>query len=287
MAIEHHRSHKAGIAYILAAWGLFTLATLIARFATQRISLATVLLVQNAIGLFSLLPWLKSRGFNMLRTESFGLILFRSLVSLVAVGMSFLSVKEISLVNTMLLTTSSPLWIPFIARIWRKTPINHLLWPGILCGFLGILIILRPGKEIYQLGALLALGAGILQGVNMISIRILSHTVRNHTVMFYYFLICTIACLPFSFYNWTQPTRNEWIEMIAIGIFFTLGQWAFVRAFHHAKASKLGFFCYSAVIYSALLDWVLYGQTPDYFAWIGIVLVSLGGVWAIRFINRD
>jgi drug/metabolite transporter (DMT)-like permease len=75
--------------------------------------------------------------------------------------------------------------------------------------------------------------------------------------------------------------------MVAIGLFFTLGQWAFVRAFHHAKASEIGFFCYSAVVYSVLLDWILYHQTPDYLAWTGIVLVSLGGIWAIRFLNRE
>lgn len=286
MELEHHRSHKAGIVYILAAWGFFTLLTLFARFASARIPLATILLVQNAMGLISLLPWLKSHGFGLMWTENFGLILFRSLVSLVAILLSFVAVREISLVNTMLLTTTSPLWIPFIVRIWKKTPMNHLLWPGLICGFLGIILILRPGKEIYQLGAFLALGAGILQGVNMVSLRVLSHSVRNHTVMFYYFLICTVVCLPFSIYSWVQPTKIDWMEMIAIGLCLTLGQWAFVRAFHHAPASRLGFFCYSAVVYSVLLDWALYQQVPDWLAWLGILLVSLGGIWTIRISNR-
>ena len=286
MESEHHRSYKAGIAYILTAWWLFTLTTLIARFASQRISIATILLFQNAIGLLSVLPWLKKHGFDLLRTENFGLIAFRSLISLVAIALSFFAIKEISIVNTMLLTTTSPLWIPFIVRIWRKTPINHLIWPGLICGFLGIFLILRPGKEIYQLGALLALVAGILQGFNMISLRLLSYSVRNHTVMFYYFLICSIICIPLSLFTWIQPTTTEWIEIFAMGIFFTLGQWAFVRAFHHAKASQLGFFCYSAVVYSVILDWVLYAKVPDILSWIGILLVSLGGIWAMSLYHN-
>ena len=62
-----------------------------------------------------------------------------------------------------------------------------------------------------------------------------------------------------------------------------LGQWTFVRAFHHAKASELGPFCYAAVVYAVLIDWALYKQMPALLVWIGVALVCAGGIWAIRF----
>jgi drug/metabolite transporter (DMT)-like permease len=185
-----HHNHAAGITYILIAWLLFTFMTIGSRFATKTVPISTILLFQNLIGLMTVLPWLKKHGWGLLHTERFGLILFRSLISLIAIWLSFLAVQRISLVNTMLFNNASPLWIPFVVLLWLKLPIRHIIWPGLIGGFLGILLILKPGAEVIQSATLFALGAGLLQSINMVSLRKLSFTERNHTVLFYYFLIC-------------------------------------------------------------------------------------------------
>jgi drug/metabolite transporter (DMT)-like permease len=277
-----YRSHAAGIVYILIAWLLFTLMTIITRFASKEVPLFTILLFQNLIGLATLLPWLKKQGWRLLQTERFGLIFFRSIISLMAVWFGFLAVQRISLLNTMLFNNTSPLWIPFVIYFWQKIPIKHILWPGIIGGFLGVILILKPGSNLIQAGTFFAIGAGLLQSINMVSIRQLSYSERNHTILFYYFLICSVICFPISLMHWTTPSLVVWGEIFVIGILFALGQWAFVRAFHHAKASQLGPFCYSAVVYSVLIDWMLYAQIPDLWAWIGIGLICAGGVWSIK-----
>jgi drug/metabolite transporter (DMT)-like permease len=278
-----HQHLKAGITYILIAWLFFTVMTIITRFASATVPIATILLFANLIGLASVIPWLSKHGWGLMRTERFGLILFRSLVSLSAIVFSFLAVQRTTLVDTMLFNNASPLWIPFVVLLWRKIPINHKLWPGLIGGFVGIILILQPGKGMIHLGSFFAIIAGFLQSFNMVSLRVLSYTERNHTVMFYYFLICSLACLPLSIYEWTMPGAKEWGEIALIGILFALGQWAFVRAFHHAKASQLGPFCYSAVVFAVLIDWGFFGQIPNLLSWIGIALVCAGGIWALRF----
>jgi len=282
METGHHQL-KAGISYILAAWLFFTLMTIVTRFVSVTVPIATILMFQNLIGLVTVLPWLSKHGWGLLRTDRFGLILFRSLVSLIAIAFSYLAVQRTSLLNTMLFNNASPLWIPFVVLVWRKIPINHALWPGLIGGFVGIIFILNPGKDLIQLGSFFALIAGFLQSFNMVSVRVLSYTERNHTVMFYYFLICSIACFPLSIYEWKMLNATEWGQIVLVGILFTLGQWAFVRAFHYAKASQLGPFCYSAVVFAVLIDWGLYGQIPSLWSWIGIALVCGGGIWAIMF----
>lgn len=241
-----------------------------------------ILLFQNGIGLLSLLPWLRSQGIGLFKTKRRPFLIFRSLVSLTAIGFSFVAIQKISLVNTMLFTNASPLWIPFVCLLWLKVPIRHILWPGLIGGFLGIILILQPGGNVINGATLFALAAGVLQSINMVAVRELSHTERSHTVMFYYFLVCTLVCLPWSWVEWVQPTPLAWGQMITIGVLLTCGQWSFVRAFHHANASDLGPFCYSAVVYSLLIDWALYNQFPDLWAWLGIILVCAGGIWAIR-----
>ncbi|MBF8262798.1 MAG: putative rane protein [Parachlamydiales bacterium] len=67
-----------------------------------------------------------------------------------------------------------------------------------------------------------------------------------------------------------------------IAILSTAAQFATIRAFHHASPTALGPFNYCSVVYAGLLDWGLYGVQPDLWSWIGIILICLGGIWAIR-----
>ena len=282
-ASRHLRHYWTGIGYILVAGLFIAVMTLIVRFASEKASLGSILFFQNIIGLATVLPWFGKHGWELVKTKRMGLILFRTAVSIIAILFSFVAVQKISLVNTMLFTQTSPLWIPFVVLVWRKTPIQHLMWPGLIAGFIGIILVLDPGKEMIQTAILFAIAAGFLQSLNMVSLRLLSYTDRNHTVLFYYFLICSLACMPFVFTGWPQGNWILWAEIIAIGICFAIAQWTFVRAFHFAKASQLGPFSYAVVIYSALLDWGIYGHTPTLLGWIGIGLVCAGGIWAIRF----
>jgi drug/metabolite transporter (DMT)-like permease len=119
----------------------------------------------------------------------------------------------------------------------------------------------------------------------MIAVRRLSYTERHHTVLFYYFFISSALSLPLSLYHWKSLNGLEWLELISVGLLSVFGQWCFMRAFHHAKPSQLGPFCYMAVVYSGLIEWTLWGKVPDIFAWIGIALVCAGGIWTIRYSN--
>ncbi|MGL4540118.1 MAG: DMT family transporter [Candidatus Rhabdochlamydia sp.] len=276
---------KYGIGYILIACFFITAMATLSRFASNHVSLPVIIFFQNFISLITVLPWIFKHGWSSLRTEHMGLIIVRSLAGLLSFSFLFLAVRRISLVNAVLLNNAAPLLLPFVAWIWLKLPINHKLWPGILCGFLGVLFILKPGTEIINPGALYGLAAAVTLSVAMLTLRRLSHTDRNHTVLFYYFLFSSLICLPLSIYWWTTPNFLEWLQIIFIGIFSAAGQWSLVRAFHHANPTVLGPFCYVAVIYSGIFEWVLYGIIPDWIGLVGVFLVCLGGIWTIRF-NR-
>ena len=285
MIPTQHNPHfhlKWGIFFILLAWLAFTVMATLARVASVTIPLPTVIFFQNFISLLMVIPWIWKHGISSLRTQRFGLILVRSLGGLISFSLLFLAVQRTSLVDAVLLNNAAPLIVPFIVWIFLKIPINHKLWPGLIAGFLGIIFILDPGKEILNTGALYALGAAVSLSIVMVSIRLLSYTERHHTVLFYYFLIASAACLPLSLLYWKNLNGEQWLELFVIGILSFFGQWAFMRGFHHAKPSQLGPFCYSAVIYSGLIEWVIWDKVPNLFAWIGIALVCFGGIWAIR-----
>jgi drug/metabolite transporter (DMT)-like permease len=283
-AHSHRSNLRVGISYILFGMLFLSLLSLISRYTSKNVPLSTILMFQGFIGLIFILPWLYAHGFESLKTKRFGLIFLRSFIG--GIGgfvLIFLAVQRTTLVNTLLLSSSSPLYVPLVFWIWKKAPINHLLWPGVIGGFLGVALILQPTQAIVNAGALFALAAGVLGSVNIVANRLLSYTERNHTVLFYYFGITGIVCLPASLYQWVSPTLWDWGGILAIGILTAGMIWCNFRAFHFAKATVLGPFFYSSVIYSVILDWALYVEVPNLLAWIGIAFVCLGGIWTILF----
>ena len=277
----HHHLGK-GIAYILLCWFFFTCMATLSRFASHETSIPGILCVQNFVSLLLVLPWIFTHGTKFFHAHRFGLILFRSVISTIGFGLLFLGVKFTSLVSAMLLNNAAPIILPFIIWIWLKKSINHKLWPGIIAGFIGIVFILKPGKEILNPGALFALGAAVTICISMISLRLLSKTDRNQTILFYYFLIGFLVCLPLTFYFWQPIAARTWLILISIGVHSFMGQWTFNKAFQYGKPSQLGPFSYMAVVYSGLFEWAIWGTVPDLYSWAGILLICAGGIWTIR-----
>ena len=109
----------------------------------------------------------------------------------------------------------------------------------------------------------------------------LSVTDRPHTILFYYFLIATIAAAPFAAAHWRTPTGTEWGYLAAIGVFMALSQLFIILAYQQSTADRLAPFNYSVVVFSGLIGWVVWGSVPDLLAVAGIILVCIGGILSI------
>ncbi len=272
---------KKGIVFVLIAWVFFTTAIALSRMASEQSSVPIVLLFQNFIGLLAILPWMIKKGSKSLYISKTGVIILRSLAGYLSYAFIFLAVQRISLINTVLLSNSAPLFIPLIIWLWKGLKISKGLWMGILIGFLGIAFILRPTEEIINVGALFAIGAAICLSISAIAKRRLVKTERIYTILFYYFLISTLLSIPFSIETWKPLGKETLLLLCSIGILFTCGQIFFLNALKYEKPSFLSSFNYSAVIYGALLQWLIWGSFPDWCTIMGIVIVCTGGILTI------
>jgi drug/metabolite transporter (DMT)-like permease len=278
---------RVGIGYMLLAWASFALTGPLVRDANKTVPMALIICVLSTGGIFSTLPWMIKYGKDSLKAGHWGLILFRAFAGLLNYTFLFLAVVHTSLVDAFLLGNASPLFLPFVIWIWLKTPIQHKLWPGLIAGFIGLLFILKPGSEILNWGALYGICMALTSALVMVTLRLLSHTTRTHTILFYYYFLSVLATLPIALYLGHMPNTKEWLELLAIAILSTLAQTFLTRSFHHASPTALGPFNYSAVVYAGLLDWILYGSRPDLFSLFGIILVIGGGIWSIKLTSLN
>lgn len=274
-------NRKKGIIYVLLSWIFFTIVIALSREASTENSVPIVLLFQNLIGLIIVLPWMIKKGRKSLYLSKIGVIAIRSLAGFLSYAFMFLAVQRISLVNTVLLSNSAPLFIPLIIWIWRGVKIEKNLWLGIIIGFIGIAFILRPTGEIINIGAFFAIGAALCLSISAIAKRRLVKTESIPTILFYYFLISTFLSIPFSLDRWRQLQEESLAILCLIGILFTCGQVLFLNALKYEKPSYLSTFNYSSVVYGVILQWIFWGNLPDWCAFMGIIVVCTGGILTI------
>ncbi|HEX4895610.1 MAG TPA: DMT family transporter [Solimonas sp.] len=233
-----------------------------------------VVFVRCLVSLLVLAPWLLRQGGAGIRTQRLGGHLWRAAFGVAAMYSFFYAIARLPLAEAMLLTYSTPLWVPFIAWFWIQERPPLVVFPAILLGLVGIALIVKPGAQAipWQAG-LVGAASGVLAGCAMVSIRRISDTEPATRIVFYFALMATaISAIPLL-WAWQVPSPRSLALLIGAGLFATVGQLNLTSAYSLAPAARVGPFTYFAVIFSALLAWLLWDEAPDRWSVLGAGLV--------------
>lgn len=271
-----------GAALMVASAFLFAVMGVAVKLASQQLSNAMVVFIRSALGLVMLLPWLLRLGLPGLRTRHLGEHLVRGLSGLGAMYCFFHAIGHMRLADAVLLNYSLPLFVPFIESAWLGEPFPRRLWRGILIGFLGLVLILKPGLSIFQPVALVGLAAGLLAALAQVGVRRLTATEPVTRIVFYFGACSTlVSSLPAAL-HWTTPQVALLPTLLGLGLSATLAQLFMTRAYAYAPASQVGPFVYSSVVFAGLFDWALFAQLPDRMTLAGAVLVCAAGILTLK-----
>ena len=186
------------------------------------------------------------------------------------------------LTNAILLTFSAPLWMPVIAWAVLREQAPKATWVGAAIGFVGVVLVLQPHHQHFNVGALFALAGAFFLAIAMMSIRWLGATEPMPRILFYYFLFSTVLVAPFALVDWKPFGVRGSMYLIGIALTLLVGQVLIVLAYRYASAVKVGPFIYTVIIFTALIDWVLWNRAPTPVVLLGMALVIGGGIIAIR-----
>jgi drug/metabolite transporter (DMT)-like permease len=270
-----------GIALIVAAFFCVAVMSAFGK-AASGVSTATISFFQSFISLVLFLPWTLRHGLADLKTTQLPLHIARAFSGLLSQVLYFWAVKEMKLIDAVLLVNAAPLFIPIVALLWNRTPITPAVGISLLVGFIGVVLIIKPGADLLtNPSALIALSAALFSAIALVSVNKLSGQNQPDTILFYYFFIASIATLPFAIANWSMPTGEEWGYLIGVGVFMAVAQLLIILAYQHATASQIAPFNYSVVIFSGLIGWIVWHNTLDWISGVGILLVCAGGILSI------
>jgi drug/metabolite transporter (DMT)-like permease len=279
-----HKPENLGLAAALTTAAFFCVAMVgtLAKVSGQYTSTGVLLLFQNLICFLFIVPVAMRGGWSALRTHKIGLHILRAAMGTACWYALFFAITQIPLANATLLTYSAPLWMPLVAWVATRQRVAKATWLGAAIGFVGVLLVLQPQGKGFNVGELSALAGALFLAVAMMSVRWLGATEPMLRVLFYYFLLSTVMSVPIAVFDWRPIPAAAWVWLIALGFAQLFSQILIVVAYRYASAEKVGPFIYSVIVFTALIDWIVWGHRPTLFTYLGMALVIGGGLVAIR-----
>jgi len=169
-----------------------------------------------------------------------------------------------------------------VGRLWLREKVPGRLWRVLALGFVGILLVLKPGSEFFSPASLVGLASAMFAAVAQVGIRRLTRTEPAARIVFYFALIGTVASAPAALAAWRPPTGAMWAVLLVMGFLATLGQLSMTRAYSHAPAAQVGPFIYAGPIFAGLFDWWMWKVLPDRLFVVGALLVAVAAVLTLR-----
>ena len=237
---------------------------------------------RNLFGLLFLLPILVAGRFSQLRTQRFGLHALRGLINIAAMLMFFTAVSITPLAKVTALSFTAPVFAAAMAGVFLGERFRLHRWSAILAGFIGMLIVLRPGLAVIEPGAFLALAAAALWAMAMIVIKILSRTDSSVTIVAWMGIFLCLYSIGPALWVWQWPSPHAWGWLLFIGLTGSVAQVSISQSLKEADTSVVMPFDFLKLIWTALLAAWFFGEIPDKFTFIGAGVIFSSSLYIAR-----
>ncbi|GEO13428.1 DMT family transporter [Microvirga aerophila] len=224
-------------------------------------------------------PWTQP-GFT--RTRRLPLQLLRSFLVFLSTVCNFVALQYLQLVETMSIMFSTPLIVALVAGpiLGEWVGARRLVAVGI--GFLGVLVITRPGLGAMHPAALLSLTGAVSYAFYGITTRMLASSDSSKTTTFYSGVAGIVLMMPLLPWFWTTPpTALTWALLALTGVFGAVGHWLLILAHARAPAAILSPFIYTQIIWMLALGYIVFGDWPDAWTFLGAGIVIASGMYLL------
>ncbi len=215
-------------------------------------------------------------------TDKPKLQIIRGLVLLAANICFFYAISVISLAKALTLAFVAPLIVTAFSPIFLGERVGVRRWTAVIIGFIGSLVVIRPGFVEINLASLSALCTGIMYGFYLIITRKLSTSDNSLLTLL---LTGTVGLVVISLtmpFIWINPSPLQWSLMAGIGLFACIGHLFLILSLKYADASKLAPFSYFEIITNIIIGYYFFNDFPDNWTFLGLFIIILSGIYISR-----
>ncbi len=270
---------------MVAAFG-FALMVAMIKLAGERLPVSQILFIRQLGMTMILVPVLVKSFPGVLKTTKLPLQFARILLALVAMLCGFTAIINMPLADATAIAFAKSFFVTIFAVLILKETAGLYRWSAVVVGFLGVLVMLRPGTEGFSIYGLMAVTGAASAGLVMVIIRLLSRSDSPNTILAYQAIgVGLIMAIP-AWLQWVPPTAFEWGLLIAIGIVSFFAQKANIYAFSYGEASLLASLDYVRLIYATLFGWLLFSELPGLSTWIGAGIIVVASIYMVQYESR-
>lgn len=238
-----------------------------------------IVFLRNAFSLLVMLPWLIRVGRSALQTQRLGLHAARCFSGLISMMAWFYSLGVIPLAEATALNFTSSLFVTLGAALFLKERLRLRRSLATLAGFVGVLIIVRPGfQEASWLRGVPVLSA-LLMAASLLMVKSLSRTEKPTVMVFYMAFFMTVMSAPPAMIVWTWPDNWLWLPGIGLGVSGIFAHFMISNAMTYADASSLVPLSYVQMPITTILAWLFFSELPDLWTWIGCAVVVAANLY--------
>jgi drug/metabolite transporter (DMT)-like permease len=225
-------------------------------------------------------PWTRP---HLMTTPRFGLQIGRSMLLLLSTVLNFIALRYLQLDQALALIFSTPCFVAALSGPLLGEWVGWRRWTAIGVGFLGVLVIARPGAGTFQPAAFLSLGGALCYAVYAVTTRILARTDSNETTLFYSNMVGAVAMVPVVPFVWTTPTDPLIIMLlISLGAIASFGHYLLIAAHRLAPAAVLSPFIYTEIVLVTILGFLVFGDVPSRWTIAGAAIVIASGLYILH-----
>ncbi len=276
------RDTMAGIGWMLVSVLIYGTMNAVSKSLLSELPVLELVFFRSLFALATLVPGIRTEGYRAFTSHRPRLQAVRAISGFAALVCFFFAIGHLPLADAVALGFADAFWInglsgPFLGEWARGRD-----WGLVAMGFCGVLVILRPGLDVIQPAALIAIAGSLCYAISMIAVRKLSAVdTRTVTVLSFtlFSLLMSGAALPWL---WVSPSLQAWPVLVAVGLLGGVGQIALIRGFSLAPPPLVAPLGYLSLPLGAGLGFVFWGERPDLFLLIGAGLIVASGLLLIR-----
>ena len=258
---------------------LFVGVTVAVRYLGTSMNPVQAAFIRYCFGIVLILPLLSRAGVMSLDRDRLGFHALRGLVHGGGVILWFLAMSRIPISEVTALGFTTPIFVTLGAAVFLSERLKPYRVAAVLIGFIGALLILRPGLRVIDIGALAQLGAAPLFACSYLMAKSATRREASSMIVVLLSVFCTLTLALPALLVWRTPTLEELLLLGLTALLATSGHYCMTRALEAAEVSAVQPFTFLQLVWATILGLILFDETPDVWIWIGGAVIVGSATW--------